>query len=71
MYGYTIKSPFGSVSGMFYIRKDKSLTQFSSLISVNIALSKLGIGSKFNIAFDTGKLYGNNVGISFFILKKW
>ncbi len=70
-YSYMIKSSLTNSMGMFYVRRDKNLKQFSGLVSVNVPLSKLRLDSKFNIAFDAGKLYGNNIGISFFILKKW
>lgn len=70
-YSYTIKSSLSSSMGMFYLKRDKGLNQFSGLLSVTVPLSKLNLDSKFNLAFDAGQLYGNNMGISFFILKKW
>jgi hypothetical protein len=70
-YTYTIKSSLLNSMGMYYVRRDKNLNQFSSLISVNVPLSRLKLESKVNLAFDAGKLYGNNMGVNFFILKKW
>lgn len=68
---YTIKSSLISSKGIFYLERENSLKQFSSLVSFNIPLEKLKLESRFNFAFDAGQLYGNNIGISFFILKKW
>ena len=70
-YSYVFQSSLSSSMGMFGLKRDNKLKQFSGLVSVGIPLSKLNLESKFNLAFDTGQLYGNIIGISFFIIKKW
>ncbi|RFS17223.1 capsule assembly Wzi family protein [Emticicia sp. C21] len=70
-YEYILKSSFIKSLGIFGLKREKSLNQFSSSISVSRPLSKLNLDSRFNIGFDSGKLYGNNIGINFSILKKW
>ncbi|RYU94359.1 capsule assembly Wzi family protein [Emticicia agri] len=69
-YTYTFKSSLISSIGTFGLPRN-NFKQFSSLLAVNIPLSKLKLDSKVSIAFDSGKLYGNNMGISFFIVKNW
>lgn len=70
-YNYLLKSSFTSSSGIFYLPRASRLSQFSSQFSLGIPFAKYNIESKANIGFDSGNLYGNNIGISFFILKKW
>ncbi|MFD2520288.1 capsule assembly Wzi family protein [Emticicia soli] len=70
-YGYLFKSSLITSLGTPSFVREKSLKQFSSLLALNIPLEKLKLDSKINIAFDSGELYGNNIGISFFIVKKW
>lgn len=70
-YNYNFRTSFMSSSGTFGTSRDKGFNQFSSSIFVDFPLSKLNLNSRFNLAFDVGELYGNNVGVSFFIIKKW
>ncbi|MBA4853947.1 capsule assembly Wzi family protein [Emticicia sp. BO119] len=70
-YNYEIKSSLVSSLGSFSFRRDKNDEQFSSLISVSYPIIKQNVNLKFNLALDQGQLYGKNIGISFFIIKKW
>jgi hypothetical protein len=68
---YQFQSSFLRSIGRYGMIRIPELEQYSGLLAVNIPLKKLNLNSKVELAFDTGKIYGNNSGINFFIVKKW
>ena len=70
-YVYYLQSSYTSSLGRFGLKKDIPFKQFSSHISINIPIKKSNLDSKIDLSFDSGKLYGNNLGVNFFIIKKW
>lgn len=68
---YTVHSGYILSSGIINNEREEKLEQFSLLITGQFRIPRTDFYGRVNVAWDKGRLYGNQTGVNLALIKQW